>query len=199
MSDKFKPIEEITEAELQELWPLIGGAPHLFEYGKDELRKGLSNGQFESLQMDYYTMAAIVDYLRSKGYEAGTPPLHPSESAGVKGWANASKPPGITQWYIVKCDHKRWASMIYVDSNITLERVAKDLGVEVDKMWYLDENATAAQGNEDAEKDLCHDDELFKLVQEVAYGQYGSEQMDDAVYKMGLIKKFISDRYIKQK
>lgn len=76
----FKPIEQITETELQELWPLIGGAPHLYEHGKDELKEGLSNGLFESLQMDYYTMAAIVDYLRGKGYEAGA---HPSENAGV--------------------------------------------------------------------------------------------------------------------
>lgn len=69
---KFKQIEEITDEELQDLWPLIGGSPHLFDQGKDELKAGLSSGFFEDLQMDYYTMAVIVDYLRHRGYETPT-------------------------------------------------------------------------------------------------------------------------------
>lgn len=69
---KFKQIEDITEEELQALWPLIGGSPHLFDYGKSELKQGLITGFFTELHMDYYTMAAIVDYLRHRGYETAT-------------------------------------------------------------------------------------------------------------------------------
>jgi len=83
----MKQIEEITESELQEIWPLIGGEPHLFEYGKDELKQVITTGDCAieymsgkklkvepcGIQLDFYTMAAIVDYLRSKGYE--TPSL----------------------------------------------------------------------------------------------------------------------------
>jgi hypothetical protein len=79
----MKQIEEITETDLLELWSAIGGAPHLFEYGKDELKQVLTTGEcamerqapdgYEvepiSLQLDYYTMAAIVDILRKNGYE----------------------------------------------------------------------------------------------------------------------------------
>jgi CTP:phosphocholine cytidylyltransferase-like protein len=32
-----KMIEQLTEDDLQELWIVIGGTPHLYEYGKDEL------------------------------------------------------------------------------------------------------------------------------------------------------------------
>ncbi len=86
----MKNIEEITENELQEIWPLIGGEPHLFEYGKDELKQVLTTGdcgiEYMSgkklkvepvgIQLDYYTMATIVDYLRSKGYETLITPLN---------------------------------------------------------------------------------------------------------------------------
>ena len=37
-------VENITDEHLEELWPVIGGAPHLFYYGKDELRTGLVDG-----------------------------------------------------------------------------------------------------------------------------------------------------------
>jgi hypothetical protein len=70
-----KLIEEITNEDLQALWPAIGGEPHLFEYGKDELKKVLVDGDCGNeddepigLQLDYYTMAAIVDVLRSRGF-----------------------------------------------------------------------------------------------------------------------------------
>ena len=78
-----KKIEEITEEDLVVLWYAIGGTPHLFEYGKDELRHILTTGECSMeyefggevkeaairLQLDYYTMAAIVDILRSRGFE----------------------------------------------------------------------------------------------------------------------------------
>lgn len=71
----MKQIEEITENDLLELWPAIGGAPHLFEYGKDDLKKTLITGETvddndepNGLQLDYYTMAAIVDTLRKRGF-----------------------------------------------------------------------------------------------------------------------------------
>lgn len=67
-----KEIEQLTDDDLAELWPLIGGAPHLFEYGKDELKQILVTGDCEeaSLTLDYYTMAAIVDKLRERGFPA---------------------------------------------------------------------------------------------------------------------------------
>lgn len=77
----MKNIEAITNKELEEIWPLIGGAPHLFEYGKDELRAMLIDGFPNTddgelgIQLDYYTMAAIVDYLRNAGYETLVTPL----------------------------------------------------------------------------------------------------------------------------
>lgn len=65
-------------------------------------------------------------------------------SAGV--WRSAAKPPGITQLYVVKCEQRRFASLIYVDSKITLERVAKDIDVEIDLLEWLDDSATSPAG-----------------------------------------------------
>lgn len=71
-----KQIEELTDDDLMELWPAIGGAPHLFEYGKDELKRVLITGECADendepigLTLDYYTMAAIVKVLQSRGFE----------------------------------------------------------------------------------------------------------------------------------
>lgn len=72
-----KEIEQLTEEDLIELWGVIGGTPHLFEYGKDELKKVLidgecadEDGQAIGLSLGYYTMAAIVDKLRERGFAA---------------------------------------------------------------------------------------------------------------------------------
>lgn len=68
-----KQIEEITDEDLQVLWPAIGGAPHLFSHGKDELQDVLINGGLTAdsgLTLDYYSMAAIVDILRRRGFES---------------------------------------------------------------------------------------------------------------------------------
>lgn len=81
-----KQIEEITDEDLAVIWGRIGGTPHLFEYGKDELRHVLITGEcvmegeiggkpYENpitLQLDYYTMAAITDTLRARGFETIT-------------------------------------------------------------------------------------------------------------------------------
>ena len=74
---KAKEIEELSEEDLMELWPAIGGTPHLFEYGKDELKKVLIDGECADddgnaigLSLGYYTMAAIVDTLRERGFQA---------------------------------------------------------------------------------------------------------------------------------
>lgn len=79
----IKEIEQLTDEDLIALWPMIGGTPHLFEYGKDELRKVLIDGQCAnendepiSLTLNYYTMAAIVDTLRERGFLAPTNPPH---------------------------------------------------------------------------------------------------------------------------
>lgn len=71
-----KQIEQITDEDLIEVWPAIGGAPHLFEYGKDELKKVLIDGSCAdendepiSLQLDYYTMSAIVKVLKERGFD----------------------------------------------------------------------------------------------------------------------------------
>lgn len=65
-----KPIEELADEDLLELWSIIGGAPHLFEYGKEDLRLLLVTGEAEDhgFKLDYYTMAAIVDTLRKRGF-----------------------------------------------------------------------------------------------------------------------------------
>lgn len=71
----MKQIEELTDDDLMVIWPAIGGTPHLFEFGKDELRKVLIDGQCADeddnpigLQLDYYTMAAIVGILQERGF-----------------------------------------------------------------------------------------------------------------------------------
>ena len=78
-----KEIEQLTEDDLAALWPMIGGTPHLFEYGKDELKKFLIDGEHVdendepiSISCNYYTMAAIVDTLRDRGFLAPTNPPH---------------------------------------------------------------------------------------------------------------------------
>jgi hypothetical protein len=50
-----KQIEELTDEDLMALWPAIGGAPHLFEYGKDELKNVLISGSYDEadLQLDF--------------------------------------------------------------------------------------------------------------------------------------------------
>jgi hypothetical protein len=65
---KHKPIEELAEDDLIELWGAIGGTPHLFEYGKDDLKQLLTTGFAEDhgLMLDYYTMAAIVHTLEER-------------------------------------------------------------------------------------------------------------------------------------
>lgn len=76
MSSK-KEIEQITDEDLSAIWPVIGGTPHLFDFGKDELKTVLITGfgpESDSpepigLQLDFYTMAAIVDILRNRGFE----------------------------------------------------------------------------------------------------------------------------------
>lgn len=81
-----KQIEELTDEDLMVLWPTIGGEPHLFEDGKDELRHVLTTGECEmeyefggktksatiGLQLDYYTMAAIVGILQQRGFATPT-------------------------------------------------------------------------------------------------------------------------------
>lgn len=71
-----KKIEQITDEDLMEIWPAIGGAPHLFEYGKEELRSVLVTGHGPednpepiAIELDFYSMAAIVDTLRSRGFQ----------------------------------------------------------------------------------------------------------------------------------
>jgi hypothetical protein len=78
-----KQIEEITDEDMSVIWGRIGGTPHLFEAGKEELRHILTTGECSmeyefggetkeapiGLTLDYYTMAAIVDTLRLRGFE----------------------------------------------------------------------------------------------------------------------------------
>ena len=66
-----KEIEQLTDDDLAAIWNRIGGTPHLFEFGKDNLRELLVTGECEDhgLMLDYYTMAAIVDTLRVRGFE----------------------------------------------------------------------------------------------------------------------------------
>jgi hypothetical protein len=66
-----KQIEEITDEDLAVIWGRIGGTPHLFEYGKEGVRELLVTGYSEDhgLMLNYYTMAAITDTLRARGFE----------------------------------------------------------------------------------------------------------------------------------
>jgi hypothetical protein len=68
-----KQIEQITDTELLEIWSLIGGTPHDYQPGMQVLKEGLITGDFKRLKIDYYSLAAMVDCLRAKGYEAGLP------------------------------------------------------------------------------------------------------------------------------
>lgn len=65
------PIENITQEHFLELWSVIGGAPHLYEYGKEDLKKGLLEGDWDDsgLQMDYLTMAKVLQKCRELGYD----------------------------------------------------------------------------------------------------------------------------------
>ena len=65
-----KPIEELTDEDLMEVWSVIGGTPHLFEHGKEDLKELLTTGYVEdnALMLDYYTMAAIVYTLQNRGF-----------------------------------------------------------------------------------------------------------------------------------
>lgn len=69
--DKLMRVENITDKHLSELWPLIGGAPHLFEQGRDALRMGLVDGVWDEsgLVMDYYTMRCVLKKLQGLGYD----------------------------------------------------------------------------------------------------------------------------------
>ena len=75
----MKNIEDVNDEDLMEIWTAIGGTPHLFEYSKDELKKVLLTGSCEDqegnpigLALDFYTMAAIVDVLRERGFNSLT-------------------------------------------------------------------------------------------------------------------------------
>jgi hypothetical protein len=65
------PIEKITDEHLAELWAVIGGFPHLFEHGKEDLRKGLLDGDWDEsgLHMDYYTMSCMLSKCRELSYD----------------------------------------------------------------------------------------------------------------------------------
>lgn len=67
----LRPLADIKEEEMQELWGIIGGTPHLYEFGKDDLLKGLNDGDWEEsgIQMDYYTMSCLINYLRKIGID----------------------------------------------------------------------------------------------------------------------------------
>lgn len=67
----LRPWTDITEEEMQEIWVVIGGTPHLYEWGKDDLKKGLEVGDWgeSGIQMDYYTMSCMINYLRSRGID----------------------------------------------------------------------------------------------------------------------------------
>jgi predicted Ser/Thr protein kinase len=67
----MKEINEITEAELLQIWSLIGGSPHLYEVGREDLRTLLVDGENNGIQTDFHTMACIVDVLRARGYAGG--------------------------------------------------------------------------------------------------------------------------------
>lgn len=91
---------------------------------------------------------------------------------GAGTWRSAAKPPGITQWYVVKCEQRRFASLIYVDSKITLERVAKDIDVEIDLLEWLDDSAATPAGDglpPDLEEMIKREPVTFFLVNILKY------------------------------
>ncbi len=81
-----KIIEVISDEDLLELWSVIGGTPHLFEDGKEDLKKGLINGDFEGsgIQLDFHTMVAIVDTLRERGFALPSQNTKPDVGVGGK-------------------------------------------------------------------------------------------------------------------
>jgi hypothetical protein len=68
--DEPIPVKDITDEHLEALWPVIGGTPHLFEHGKDELKQGLIEGYWDEsgIKMDWWTMKCVLDKLRELGY-----------------------------------------------------------------------------------------------------------------------------------
>lgn len=113
--------------------PIVAAGKNKQEVWK-ELMISLAITIAHNSDLDYKELTA--DELKDSPYQG---------SAGV--WRSAAKPPGITQWYVVKCEQRRFASLIYVDSKITLERVAKDIDVEIDLLEWLDESAAAPAGD----------------------------------------------------
>jgi hypothetical protein len=67
----LRRLSDMTEEEYAELWPLIGGAPHLFAFGAEDLRDSLESGDWSEtgFQMDYYTMSCMLNYLRKIGID----------------------------------------------------------------------------------------------------------------------------------
>lgn len=66
-----KEIEQLTNEDLEVIWPAIGGTPHLFAFAADDLKQILTTGEIPDecgLQLDYYTMAAIVSILQERGF-----------------------------------------------------------------------------------------------------------------------------------
>lgn len=73
---RIKPIlrkleDGITEDEWESAWAVIGGTPHLYTYGIGELKAVLMGESLEdlTLQMDYFTMAQLINYFRSIGID----------------------------------------------------------------------------------------------------------------------------------
>lgn len=67
----LRPLADIKEEEMEELWVIVGGAAHLYVFGRDELKKGLQEGDWgeSGIQMDYYTMSCLINYLRKIGID----------------------------------------------------------------------------------------------------------------------------------
>lgn len=62
----LRPLSDMKKEEWQEVWGVIGGTPHLYEYGIDEVKEGLSKGDWSEsgIVMDYYTMSCVLNYFR---------------------------------------------------------------------------------------------------------------------------------------
>jgi hypothetical protein len=67
----LRKFEDITEEEWQQAWVVIGGTPHLYEHGKEEFQQCLLEGYWDEsgIQMDYYTMTALINYFRGIGID----------------------------------------------------------------------------------------------------------------------------------
>lgn len=64
---KLRPFESLTEDEWQGAWMAVGGTPHLYSHGIDEMKdflEGYTPDGF-SMQFDYFTMAQLINYFRS--------------------------------------------------------------------------------------------------------------------------------------